>query len=75
MQNLTSLALAAGVSALAFGGFATPAANAADMGVPEGEYYQAPAPEAYGQPPEEEGYAYPPPRRVRLSAAAGVRLR
>lgn len=65
MQNRISLALAAGVSALALGGFAAPAANAADMGVPQGEYYQAPVPEGYGQPPEEEeGYADPPPRGI-----------
>jgi hypothetical protein len=61
MQNRISLALAAGVSALAFGAFAAPAANAADMGVPQGEYYQGPGPEP---PQEEEGYAYPPPRGV-----------
>jgi hypothetical protein len=70
MQALNSLALAAGVTALAFGALAAPSAKAADMGMPEGQYGEGPPPqyygqppaeEGYGQPPAEEGYAYPPP--------------
>ena len=74
MQKLTSLALTACVSALAFGSAGVPA-NAADMGVPQGEYqgqyegqyggqYQGPPADDYGPPPAQEGYAYPPPAGV-----------
>lgn len=58
MHIIIRVSLAAGVSALAFGGAGLHGAKAADLGVPQ---YQAPPPAAYAPPPVEEGYAYPPP--------------
>jgi hypothetical protein len=55
MRTMTTLALAAGVSASALGGIALQSAKAADMPVPQA---QAPAP-AY-PPPAAESYAFPP---------------
>lgn len=52
----TMMRLAAAAAAVTLGGTGIPAANAADMLVPQA---QAPAPAYY--PPPAQAYAYPPP--------------
>ncbi|MGH6671615.1 MAG: hypothetical protein ACRECV_06510 [Xanthobacteraceae bacterium] len=57
MRTITTLALAAGVSALALSGVDLRSAKAADMPVPQAH---VPAP-AYYPPPAAQAYAYSPP--------------
>ena len=70
MRHAIGLTLAAGVSAVALGAVAIPAAHAADMATPDYGYQQPqqgyyPAPqqsEAYPEPaPPQAAYGYPPP--------------
>jgi hypothetical protein len=57
MRTMTTLALAAGVSASVLGGIALQSAKAADMPVPQA---QAPVPAPAYPPPAAESYAFPP---------------